>query len=50
MNEQQRNEFLSGLNEDFARLRRDAEAWSDEREERAAWDATLADGLEDEEP
>jgi hypothetical protein len=39
--------FLAGLNADFAALRKDREAWKRETAERAAWDATLADGLED---
>jgi hypothetical protein len=40
--------FLEGLNADFARLRADPQAWQEELEERALWDKTLADGLEDE--
>jgi hypothetical protein len=50
MDDEQRKRFLEGLNDDFARLRRDARAWNEELEERAAWDATLADGLEEEDP
>jgi hypothetical protein len=40
-----RKQFLDGLNADFARLRRDAQAWQQEVAEREAWDVTLADGL-----
>jgi hypothetical protein len=42
-----RRQFLIGLNADFAALRRDSRAWKKELEERAGWDATLVDGLED---
>ena len=42
-----RREFLRQTNEAYARLRDDPNAWREEEEERAAWDATLADGLED---
>ena len=45
-----REEFLRGLNEDFARLREDPKAWAGELAERAEWDCTLMDGLEDEPP
>lgn len=31
---------------EFRALRNDPKAWKDEQEERTAWDATLADGLE----
>ncbi len=40
-----RQQFLAGLNSDFAALRRDPAAWEDELAERKMWDATLADGL-----
>jgi predicted transcriptional regulator len=43
-----RRVFLEGLNADFARLRANHPAWDEEREERSVWDATSADGLEDE--
>ena len=46
--EYQRKQFLDGLNADFAVLRNNPKAWQEEREERAIWDATLADGLEEE--
>ena len=35
--------MLSQLNEDFAALRRDTKAWSEELEERRLWDNTLGD-------
>lgn len=41
-----RQAFLDGLNADFAALRTDAQKWKAEREERAAWEATLSDGLD----
>ncbi len=43
-----RERFLAQCNADYARLRRDKEAWTEELEERAAWDATLLDGLKEE--
>jgi hypothetical protein len=42
-----RQRFLDGLNADFAALRSDRGAWKEEQAERAAWDATLSDGLKD---
>lgn len=42
-----RQQFLAGLAADFARLRRDAKAWDEEQDERRAWDATLADGVQE---
>jgi hypothetical protein len=39
--------FLARLNGDYARLRQDPAAWKAEVQERKAWDATLADGLEE---
>jgi hypothetical protein len=44
--EYRRNRFLEGLNADFAALRANPDAWAGEQEERAAWDVTLADGLD----
>jgi hypothetical protein len=41
-------EFVKGLAADFAALRADPEAWAEELAERALWDNTNADGLEDE--
>lgn len=44
-----RHLFFEGVNEDFARLRADPVAWEEELAERALWDNTLGDGLEEEE-
>jgi len=45
--EYRRKHFLEGLNADFAALRGNPDAWDEEQKERAEWDTTLADGLED---
>ena len=42
-----RRTFLDRLNSDFANLRKDHRAWADDQAEREAWDATLADDLEE---
>ena len=42
-----RQAFLESLNQDFAALRADFRRWNEEQAERKAWNATLADGLED---
>ncbi|MCA9206356.1 MAG: hypothetical protein KDA59_25060 [Planctomycetales bacterium] len=42
----QREVFLEQVNRSFAALRDDPKAWAEEQAERRAWDATLADGLE----
>jgi len=42
-----RQRFLEDSNAAFGKLRNDAAAWQDEQLEREAWDATLADGLEE---
>jgi hypothetical protein len=42
-----RRSFLEGLNADFAALRRDPAAWTEELAERAAWDHALSDDLQD---
>ncbi len=39
--------FLAGLSTDFAALRADPTKWDGELAERAAWDSTLIDDLED---
>jgi hypothetical protein len=39
--------FLENLNQDFARLRADEEAWKEEMVGRSAWDMTLTDGATD---
>ena len=41
-----RKRFLDDVNLGYARLRRDADAWSRHEQELAMWDATLADGLD----
>jgi hypothetical protein len=40
-----RRAFLDALNNDFATVRSDPQAWSDELTERAAWDNALADDI-----
>lgn len=45
--EYRRKCFLEEANRAFAALRDNPEAWEDELGERAAWDITLGDGLED---
>jgi 23S rRNA pseudoU1915 N3-methylase RlmH len=42
-----RKRFLDACNAAYARIKKDKQAWQRELKERAAWDATLADGLED---
>ena len=44
--EYQSKNFLEHVNAAFVVLRNDPEAWKREQEERAAWDVTLSDGLE----
>ena len=44
----QRDKFLDEVNAAFAKLRGDRKAWKEERAERARWDKTLNDGLENE--
>jgi hypothetical protein len=41
-------DLLRRTNEAYAALRRNPDAWQDLLRERAEWDATLADGLEEE--
>ena len=43
-----RQRFVEEANAAYAALRADSQAWLQERQEREAWDATLADGLGDE--
>ena len=45
--ELRREHFLYSLADDFAALRVSERSWSEEREERDAWDSTLTDDLED---
>ena len=47
LEEYRRKHFLEGVAADFATLRMDAKASADERAERALWDGTTKDGLED---
>jgi predicted transcriptional regulator len=42
-----RQQILDAANAQYAALRADPEAWAEIEAERAIWDATLADGLED---
>ena len=45
--ELERKLFWEQINQEFASLREDPTSWKHELEERAAWDATLSDGLEE---
>jgi len=47
LNEYQKRLFWSHAAAEFRALQNDPRAWDAEQRERAAWDATLADGLED---
>ncbi|HEX2163088.1 MAG TPA: toxin-antitoxin system protein [Thermoanaerobaculia bacterium] len=42
-----RQRFLLGLADDFAALRTRPEEWKEELAERAAWDATVGDDLQE---
>jgi predicted transcriptional regulator len=42
-----REQFLAGLNEDYARLQADPAAWADWQAELKSLEGTLMDGLED---
>jgi len=44
----QRKRFFEQFNAAYSALRQDPEAWNQEQHERAEWEATLRDGLEDE--
>jgi hypothetical protein len=44
-----RRKLLEGASADYAALKKDKKAWREELRERKAWDATLLDGLEDDE-
>lgn len=46
--EYRRRRFLEDVNAAYAALREDPEAWKEVEEERSAWDATLGDGLPEE--
>ncbi len=43
-----RKRFLEDANRAYNALRQNQKAWAEELEERAVWDATLSDNLEDE--
>jgi predicted transcriptional regulator len=43
-----RQRFLEDCNRAYARLKANPKAWREELAQRKAWDATLADGLENE--
>jgi hypothetical protein len=43
-----RDEFFTGLANDFIALRADAAQWAQEKADREAWDVTNTDGLADE--
>lgn len=45
----EKQRFLADCDAAYTRLREDQEAWQDELDERALWDNTLSDGLEDDE-
>jgi hypothetical protein len=47
LEEYRRKHLLEGVAADFAALRLDAKRSADERSERALWDGTAKDGLED---
>ena len=42
-----REQFFAELDAAYAKLQADPVAWEEELAERAEWDATLADGLDD---
>lgn len=41
-----RKRFLDDCNQAYARLKSDPKAWAEELKERALWDTTVGDGLE----
>ena len=43
----QRKMFLDECNQAYAKLKKDPKKWKEYRDEIAAWDATLQDGLKD---
>jgi hypothetical protein len=44
-----REQFLKKVNAEFDLLKKDRKAWRHELQERAAWDSSLSDGLEERE-
>ena len=49
LEELKRRRFFAALDDRVAALQRDPEGWKAELEERRAWDATIADDLDDDE-
>lgn len=47
LEEYRRKLFLEEANRAFAEIRNNPQAWQEELEERKAWDAAIADGLEE---
>lgn len=47
LEEYQRKLFLRECSEAYAKLRADEGAWAEELKERAEWDNTIADGIEE---
>jgi predicted transcriptional regulator len=43
-----REKFMEEVNKSYRKMRSNKKAWAEELKERALWDATLMDGLEDE--
>jgi hypothetical protein len=43
----QREVFLDAMTAGYAAMRGDADAWTEEQAERGVWDATLTDGLDE---
>ena len=50
MDEDETDRFFYLADASYKALKADPDVWALELEERAEWDATLMDGLEDEEP
>ena len=48
LSEYRKKLFWERATADFVAIRADEQAWATEKEERAAWDQTLADGTEEE--
>ena len=49
ISDERRNQFWTDVNEAFAKLKSDPDAWAAELEERKLWDTTLMDGLDPDE-
>ena len=47
LEEYRRKRFFDTLDEAYAALRANPKAWADELADRAAWDTTIGDGLDD---